>query len=377
MNNNSRTPTKTSIIMVISYPDIRLKKEMESLKKNGYHVQVIMWERGWPFPHSPDIAVKSLKINAPPGNIKSLFYFPLWWSFLIFELFKSKWDAVHAVNFDTYLFSLVVAKIKNKPIIYDIFDFYGDVLPHFLRKIVVTLDKYLLPYSNALILADDSRIEQIGGKIHSNIHTINNSPMEHLFTYTNMDNTTNQFVIFVGGKIVEQRSLDLLISAVSQMEGVKLIIRGHCGEPIYKQRLLELGENMDNLEINLEGVPYQEIIRGTLGADLTIALYDPRIPNNRYASPNKLFEAMASKIPIIVNENTSMANIVKDENCGMIIPYGDENALKNSISLIKDNPTLKKRLGDNGRMAYEKKYRWSIMETRLVNIYSQLLSWEA
>ena len=68
------------------------------------------------------------------------------------------------MNFDTYLFSLLVAKIKNKAIVYDIFDFYGDVLPSFLRNIVVTLDKYLLPYSNALILADDSRIEQIGEK---------------------------------------------------------------------------------------------------------------------------------------------------------------------------------------------------------------------
>lgn len=376
MNSNNRSPDKTSIIMVISYPDNRLKKEMESLKKNGYDVQVVIWERGWPFPHSPDIKVKSFNINIPSGSIKSMFYFPLWWSFLIFELFKSNWDVVHAVNFDTYLFSLLVAKIKNKAIVYDIFDFYGDVLPSFLRNIVVTLDKYLLPYSNALILADDSRIEQIGGKIHSNIHTINNSPSEDLFDGKDMDNPGDEFVIFVGGKIIEQRSLDLLISAASQMDGVKLIILGHCSEPLYKARLLEWGEKMDNLEINLEGVPYQEIINGTREADLTIALYDPRIPNNRYASPNKLFEAMAAKIPIIVNENTSMADIVKNENCGLIIPYGDKTSLKNSITLLKDNPTLKKRLGENGRRAYEKKYSWSIMENKLVNIYNQVLNLE-
>jgi glycosyltransferase involved in cell wall biosynthesis len=376
-NVNQDTPSKPVIMMVISYPDTRLKKEMESLQKNGYNVRVTMWQRGWPFPHNEEIPVKSLKINAPAGDIKSVLYFPFWWLFLIVELFKSDWDVVHAVNFDTYLFSLIAARLKNKPIIYDIFDFYGDVMPYFLRNIVVTLDKLLLPYSNALILADDSRIDQIGGRIHSNIYTINNSPMEHLFRHNEDDSHGDEFVVFVGGKIAEQRSLDMLISAVSDIEGVKLIIRGHCGEPDYKQRLLRLGEKLDDIDIYLDGVPYEEIIKGTQEADLTIALYDPHIPNNKYASPNKLFEAMASKIPIIVNENTSMADIVKNEKCGMIIPYGDENALKKAISILKDSPTLKTRLGNNGRIAYEKKYNWSIMENRLVDIYSQVLSWES
>lgn len=364
---------KPSIMMVISYPDVRLKKEMESLQKNGYNVKVIMWERGWPFPHDPQIPVKSLKINADPGHIKSLFYFPIWWSFLVIELFRSQWDVIHAVNFDTYLFSLITARMKNKPIIYDIFDFYGDVLPGFLRNIVVTMDKSLLPYSNALILADDSRIKQIGGKIHQNIHTINNSPLEHFFTGTNPDFDENKFVVFVGGKIVEQRSLDMLITVVREIKDIKLIIRGHCGEPEYKQRLLRLGGESENVDIYLDGVAYDEIIKGTLGADLTIALYDPNIPNNKYASPNKLFEAMASKIPIIVNKNTSMADIVKNENCGIVIPYGDEDALKNAILVIKNNPDLKKRLGNNGRIAYENKYNWSIMENRLLEIYHQVL----
>ena len=73
MNSNNRSPDKTSIIMVISYPDNRLKKEMESLKKNGYDVQVVIWERGWPFPHSPDIKVKSFNINIPQEVLNPCF----------------------------------------------------------------------------------------------------------------------------------------------------------------------------------------------------------------------------------------------------------------------------------------------------------------
>lgn len=361
--------------MVISYPDSRLKKEMETLKKNGYEIEVIMWERGWPFPNDQNINIKSLKINARIGlNIKSLLFYPIWWLFLTTWLFRTKWDVVHAVNFDTYLFALLVAKIKKKPIVYDIFDFYGDMMPGLLRNIIVRLDRYLLPFSDVLIIADDSRVEQIGGNIHKNIYTINNSPTKDFFDMKFPNNGNNSLKIFIGGKIIEERCLDMIIYTVSEMKDVDLIIRGHCGEPVFKQQLMQLGQKYENVDIYLGGVPYEEIIKGTMDANLTIALYDPKIPNNKYASPNKLFEAMASGIPIIVNENTSMANIVKKEDCGIVIPYGNEKALKETILSLKENRKLQKSLGYNGRKAYENKYNWTIMEERLLNIYDQVLS---
>ena len=374
---NRKTDKRSKVLMVISYPDTRLKKEMDSLIKKGYEVKVIIWERGWPFTVDQNIDVKSLKINAPVGDIKSALYFPVWFLFLTFYLFKTEWDVVHAVNFDTYLFSLIVAKIKNKPIVYDIYDFYGDVMPGKLRNIVVGLDKRLLPFSNALILADEARVEQIGGNVHKNIFTINNSPTEDIFDKNNHNKGSHTFKIFIGGKIAEQRCLDIIISAASKMKDVELLVRGHCQEANYKQQMLKLGQKFDNVDVYLDGVPYAEIVKGTMGADLTIALYNPDIPNNKYASPNKLFEAMASGIPIIVNEDTSMANIVRKEKCGIVIPYGNEEALIWAISRLKEDQGLRQRLGDNGRKAYEDKYNWTIMESRLNSIYRQLLIGDA
>ena len=383
---------KKKILMIISYPDNRLKKEMESFKKNGYSVSLIIWERSWPFPVDDDIEVKRLKLDIPVGNIKTLFYFPIWWTFLIFWTSKMKWDVIHAVNFDTYLFSMFIAKIKRKPIIYDIFDFYGDMMEGLLRPIIVNLDKFILRFASAIIIADDSRIYQIGKNIKNVIVTVNNSPEESIFVKNKKigddikykENKTDsksitpregveKFRIFVGGKIIEERGTDQIISAVKDIEDVQLIIKGFCNEEKYKNKLLTLIKDMKNVDIDLNGVPYAEIIQNTLNADLTLALYDPSVPNNRYASPNKLFESMASEIPIIVNENTPMADIVKKEKCGIIIPFKNKKALKKAISLIKNDGILRKKLGYNGRKAYENKYNWTIMEKRLMNVYDQIL----
>ena len=373
MSQNGRANKKSKILMVISYPDTRLRKEIDTLLKNGYEVKVIIWKRGWPFTCDKKVDIKGLNLNAPIGRISSLLYFPIWFLYLIFWLLKTEWDVVHAVNFDTYLFALLVSKIKNKPIVYDIYDFYGDMMPYLLRNIIVKMDKQLLPFSDVLILADEARVEQIGGNVHKNIFIVNNSPEEDNFNKSYHNGDINTFKVFIGGKILKERCLDIIISAIGKMDGIELSIRGHCDETDYKKQIIGLSQKFDNIDLYLDGVPYGEIVKGTLSADLTIALYDPDIPNNRYASPNKLFEAMASKIPIIVNENTSMADIVRKEKCGIVIPYGNEEALIWAVSRLKDDLSLQKRLGNNGRKAYENKYNWKIMENRLNSIYSHVL----
>jgi glycosyltransferase involved in cell wall biosynthesis len=363
---------KNRILMVISYPDTRLKKELECFKKNGYNVSLIIWERSWPFPINNDVEVKRFKLNVPVGNIKTLFYFPFWWGFLLFWLFKMNWDVLHSVNFDTFFFSIIVAKLKGKLVVYDIFDFYGDMMDGFLRPFISNLDNFIMKFADVIIIADDSRVTQINNNLENDIITVNNTPEESLFKIKNkITDDIREFKIFLGGKINEERGTDLIISAIKDMNDVQLIIKGFCSEDKYKNKLLSMIYNMKNVDMDLNGVPYNEITKNMLKADLTIALYDPSIPNNKYASPNKLFESMASGIPIIVNDDTPMANIVKEENCGLIVPFENNNALKQAILSIKNNQALQKKLGNNGRNAYKKKYNWTIMEKRLMGIYDQ------
>jgi len=364
------------VAMVISYPDVRLKKELETLKKNGYEVELIIWERSWPIEIDTAVDIKSLKIDVPVGNVKTLLYFPIWWTFMIYWLFKLNWDAVHTVNFDTFIFSFIIAKLKGKPVVYDIFDYYGDVMHGFIRPVVVALDNFTMKFSDVIIIADDSRINQLARNIKNRIITINNSPDDFYFRKNIEKEGINrgEFVIFLGGKITKQRGTDIIISAVKEMDDVKLIIKGFCSEAEYKDYLVNETRSMKNVDMYLGGVPYHEIIDKTIQCDLTLALYDPTFPNNVYASPNKLFEAMASGNPIIVNENTSMASIVSDENCGIVVPYNDIEATKNAILKIKNDPDLKNKLGNNGRNAYLSKYNWNVMEKRLVDVYDSILT---
>jgi glycosyltransferase involved in cell wall biosynthesis len=148
---------------------------------------------------------------------------------------------------------------------------------------------------------------------------------------------------------------------------------GYCSSLAYAERLRKMCAGMTNVALNLKGVPYETIIAQTAMADLVVALYDPRIPNNQYASPNKLFEAMMCGKPILVSEDTSMAGIVRKENCGLVIPFGDVERITEAIKGLKSDPILCATLGENGKRAYDTKYDWILMEKRLAELYLRIL----
>jgi len=368
------------IIMLRShYPDTRLEKEAGTLVRSGYNVTLLVWDRGRTraTQGSCPYRVKRFKLRVSPDSLKVCIYLPIWWLYIVFQLLIEKWDAVHAADFDTFAPALAIAKVTKKPIVYDIFDFYADMIrfpifPKTSRTFFARLDRYLMAFADVLILPDDSRREQIGLSINEESVTIVNAPLDtspkaSILTRRIPESLT----IYYGGNISDDRGTDTICEAVRDLPDVRLVIMGPCSVT-YGERLKSICHKTQNIELHLNWIQHSEIIRQTVISDMLFAFYDPNIPNNKYASPNKLFEAMMCSKPILVNDGTSTAKIVREEECGLVVPYGDVDAIKHAILTLKHDPALRKRLGDNGRKAYATKYNWATMEERLLKVYEKL-----
>jgi glycosyltransferase involved in cell wall biosynthesis len=119
-------------------------------------------------------------------------------------------------------------------------------------------------------------------------------------------------------------------------------------------------------------VDYEEALQISKKADVLFALYDPRIPNHRLASPNKVFEAMMLGKPIIVAHGTHMDEIVLKHDCGLVVDFQDSTGIEAAFQNLEENPRQMLTLGANGRKAYLANYRWEEMEKRLFALYDQL-----
>lgn len=355
--------------------DPSVKKIASALAKNGYNVHLLLWDRTGEQsdPNNDIYRTHFCRIKAPYDSLLAVFYLPLWWLFELGFLMKysNKNTIIHACDFDTLWPAVCVKIIKRLPLNYSILDFYADNFPqstpHFIRNIIAFAEKFGLRYTNTTFLADESRLVQIKGARYNNIAYIYNTPQEPNFCDEKKAlPDSNKFVLFYAGVLHESRGLRQIIEAIEDIEDIIFLVAGTGPE----SSLFENLSNVERKKIKYIGwITYDEVIRQTILSDCIIALYDPRIPNNKYASPNKLFEAMMCRKPIIVNEGTSMTTIVQNEKCGLIVSFKNISQIKDAILTLENDINLCRLLGDHGREAYEKRYNWDIMQKRLVENY--------
>lgn len=382
MKNNKNSVHKKRIILVktnLRDIDPRLSKEIDVLMHRGYSIILLCWDRECKTINNEqekdydDYKEIRLRLRAPCGK-KILPFLPIWWCFELYWLLKLHTDIVHSINLDTIVPAIIASKIQRNNIIYEMFDTYEDEvkLPQIVRNFFVYIDKFFMHSANAVIIVDESRIKELNGIPNDNIVVIYNSPSDYI-KKINKNNTTKDksFTIFFAGILTKYRSIDRIIILVKEMENVKLVIAGY-GNLVGEIKKLAY-ENPSKIKF-LGKISHNMVIDLSMSADLLFSLYDPSIPLHKFASSNKLFEAMMCGKPILVSKNTSMDAIVRKENCGIVINYNDINSIRHAIIKLINDPKLCIKLGKNGRKAYEKKFNWKIMENRLLSIYKKLIN---
>jgi glycosyltransferase involved in cell wall biosynthesis len=247
------------------------------------------------------------------------------------------------------------------------------VIRRLIRSLVARCERVGIGFTKILFLVDESRYEEVKGARINKLTYVYNSPPD----YFDAEQTSRsreasaEMTVFYAGVISGLRGLHLVARAVQELEGVRLILAGAVHDQAFLKSSVLISERIKYLG----WLPsYEDVIGETAKADILFRFSDPGIPKTRYESPNKLFEAMMLGKPIIVSDGSSMADIVRKEHCGLVVPYGDVAAIREAICRLTNKPELRHMLGENGRRAYEKRYSWRIMEQRLLDSYRQLSS---
>jgi len=358
--------------------DPRLIKEIAALKKNGYRINILCKNRllNGNLNATDSCNVKEFNIETKEG-LKSIIFWPIWWLFVTYWLTKIDCDIIHAQNYSSILPALIIGKLKNKVVIYEILDTSYDAinLPFNLRSAIIFFDKLLMRFSNAIILADENQIIQFNGIPNANISIIYDSALDIYQDYSSQSDEIDNgiFEILYVGVLYKIRhlNLDKLSRAVCDIDGVRLTIAGYG----------DLVEDIKKWESNSKGkikfigrISYTESLRLSLRADALIVLRDSAIRTNRYICGSKIWEAMMCGKPILVNSGTSTADKVNAEECGLIVNADEIQEIRDAIVAMRDNPQLCKELGSNARRSYEERYSWDLMEARLINLYINLFS---
>jgi len=352
---------------------IRVNRIGEILMKNKYDVKILTWDRYNKFDSTEiisDIIVNNYKLKIrSKGNIELIIGYFRWWFFVIRYLLKSEYTIYHPLSLYSVIPTIIAKYIKKTKIIYDITDFAADSLdvPKPIQKIIALIENFCVNYSDAVIIVDSHRKDQINICGVHKLAVVMNSPADIFKEYA-PKKPDNRLTIYYGGWLNETRGIIEICKAVQGLKNVKLIIAGFGP---YEDNIREIVSKYPNIEF-LGPISKEESIKQTYNASAIYAFYNPKIKINRLASPNKVFDAMMCGTAIIANQEAlPIAQIINNYNCGILIPYGNINQIRCAIEKLRDCDNIIK-MGYNGRTAFLNNFNGEIMANRLITLYSSI-----
>ncbi|WP_197074299.1 glycosyltransferase family 4 protein [Paenibacillus sp. FSL P4-0081] len=264
--------------------------------------------------------------------------------------------------------SLVLKYAFKKKLVYDIFDFYTDAfsVPAFLKSIIRFIDLKVINMSNAVIIVNETRKKQIEGSHPHILEVIHNSPKQ--ISIIKNDFQSSKFKIVYIGILQNGRCILEIIDFVKRNTNWEFVIAGF-GR--LEQQIVETIKNSNNISF-IGKVSYEEGLNVSRDASVLFAIYDPSVPNHKFSSPNKLYEAMMLGKPIIVAKNTGIDILVDDNKIGISVNYSDENNILKAFEFLANNNDIAKEMGVKANLLYEEKYSWNIMAIRLLELYKNL-----
>ncbi len=346
-------------------------KEIPSLMKAGFSVCAVVADgKG----NDSSKGFQIFDIGVPKNRLHRIF----WNSQKVFK--KALEINAEIYHFhDPELISVGVKLIKvGKKVIYDIHeDVPRDILTKYWIPTIIL--KRLIAYFYEMYENKSAKkfsylftatpfIKERFLKINKRCIDINNYPLlDELDSSSNIHRRGNK-VCYIGG-ISEVRGIENIIDAIDKAD-IKLILAGEFeSQPLRDNLIRKKGW------INVDERGFVNRKEAALIMANSIAgfvLFHP-VPNHFDALPNKIFEYMSARLPVIASNFPQWKEIIEESDCGICVNPLDSSAISKAIEFLKKNPEVAEKMGKNGRDAVLKKYNWGSEEKKLIDYYRKLL----
>ena len=171
--------------------------------------------------------------------------------------------------------------------------------------------------------------------------------------------SSKKLIIYFNGSLQKERGIEFLEGLLDASINVEVIVAGWC----YDKRASAL---IEHERVHYRGVVGQkessEIASNE--CDYILCFYEPINMNYVYASPNKIFDAIQTGVPVIVNAEVVVSRFVTEESLGIVIPsYYSTNygTIERELSARKG--------GFSFDSALKHKYSWESIEHKLLEAH--------
>jgi glycosyltransferase involved in cell wall biosynthesis len=351
--------------------DNRIHKIALSLEAYGYEVTVI----GRKFKNSEKRLDRPYKVRRFRlwFNRGPLFYLNLNLRFF-FYLLLSDIRIILSNDLDTLLSCSLAASLRRKQLVFDSHELFPEVpeLVHrpVVRKIWQILEKKLISkikfgFTVSPSIAD-FYFNTYGVKFEL-IRNLGNFRFDYEFE--EIDKSQKQKTIIYQGSLNIGRGLEILIESMQQIDGAILQIIGS-GDVAPKLIRLTKKLNLEDKVRFIGRLPLERLWEFTASASIGISLEENLGLNYQYALPNKLFDYIQARIPVIISDLPEMTGIVNKYRIGKVLVERTPEKLAEIIKEMLKEEVVQDEYAVNLELA-ARELCWEKEEEKLIKLFKR------
>jgi glycosyltransferase involved in cell wall biosynthesis len=179
-------------------------------------------------------------------------------------------------------------------------------------------------------------------------------------------------IAYVGSVTAERCAIEMIeaVARIERFPDARLIIAGKIESDTLTSRLAEM-EGW--VRVDYRGFQSRQGVAGILAeAAAGLAIFHP-VQSYIESQPVKMFEYMATGLPVIAADFPRFREIVEGNRCGICVPPRDPVAIATAIEWIFDHPTEAQEMGRRGRSLVLDAFNWEGQERSLLQLYQRVL----
>jgi glycosyltransferase involved in cell wall biosynthesis len=300
---------------------------------------------------------------------------------LLFYLLFHKYDLLVSNDLDTLLPNFLISKLKRLPLIYDSHEYFTG-LPEiqnrpFVKWVWKTIEKSIFPRLKYVMTVSETiaSLYEKMYKVRPLVVRNFGRNTEHITPYSREDihiATDDLLIIIQGTGINMDKGAEELIDAVNISDGVALMVAGS-GDvvPHLKQMVKEL--KIEHKVTFIPPVSWELLMKYTKSADVGMCLEKDTNLNYRFSLANKLFDYISAGKPVIASDIPEVRKIVRENNCGIIIPTVSPEEIIKALLELKKNRDLLTELTNNA-VTVSGSINWERESLKVTELYNSILS---
>jgi glycosyltransferase involved in cell wall biosynthesis len=186
-------------------------------------------------------------------------------------------------------------------------------------------------------------------------------------------------VVLYHGALTANRGIEALIDAAldDRLGGVALVLMGFGERRDYYARLAGSERGRERVHI-LDPVPPAALLPWVASADIGAMPNPGATLNDRYSSPNKLFECIAAGTPVVASDFPTMRRIVIENPDGPLGAVCEPGRVESIIDAIRSiaslDPAAREDLRARCLRAAAERWNWDHEQGALLAVYAAILT---